>query len=143
LEQASLKTLQSRLQKMWPFFCSANPITPVKKFFAHCKKNKGENFRKFKGELKVLLDEAEATDDGVDPKLKFLIVEEVHVIVVFIPMGGTRKFVYPITLRVTMAYLHVKALFNGGILQVWMPKDGNEGHPELESGGNSEILAML
>jgi hypothetical protein len=127
---------------MWPFFCSANPIIPVKIFCAFVKK-KGENFRKFKGELKVLLDEAEATDDGVDPKLKFLIVEELHVIVVFIPMGGTRKFVYPITLRVTMAYLHVKALFNGGILQVWMPKDGNEGHPELESGGNSEILAML
>jgi hypothetical protein len=103
----------------------------------------GDNFRKFKNGLKVLLDESEAIDDGVDPKLKFIIVETLHVIVVFIPMGGTRKFVYPITLRVTMAYLHVKSLFDGGVLQVWMPKDGEGAHPELDTGGNSQIYQIL
>jgi hypothetical protein len=89
------------------------------------------------------LDQSEAADDGVDPKLKFIIVEELHVVVVFVPMGGARKFVYPITVKVTMAYLHVKSLFDGGILGVWMPKDGEGAHPELDGGGNSQIYQIL
>ena len=101
--------------------------------FLHVKSNyNSQVFYKFKEHLARQIKSVDM-NDGVDPKLKVITLEQLHLVMVFNAIGGSKIFAYPCILSIRM-YLEEANKFFDGVYSSYVPIDRAMNMPNTDFG---------